>query len=116
MTTAPPPLSARARVGRVTPKLLEWGDDLLYGDLWKRAQLSPRDRSLITCAAVIAGGWTEQMKTHFPRALANGVTPEELAEIITHLAFYSGWPSASTAALTLDDILHGSAAGGEPRP
>ena len=98
-------LSARDKVGAIAPKFLELGDKVLYADMWERPQLSKRDRSLITCAAVVAGGWTEQMKTHFPKAIENGVTKEELAELITHMAFYSGWPSASTAAQVAWELL-----------
>ena len=100
-------LTAREKVGEIAPKLAELGDTVLFGDIWERPQLSKRDRSLITCAAVVAGGWTEQMKTHFPRAIKNGVTKEELIEVITHMAFYSGWPSASTAALHAREIFAG---------
>jgi 4-carboxymuconolactone decarboxylase len=102
------PLTSRQKVGEVAPKFLELGDEVLYGDIWERPQLSKRDRSLITCAAVVAGGWTEQMKTHFPKAIQNGVTKEELIELITHMAFYSGWPSASTAVLAAREIFAGS--------
>ena len=68
-------------------------------------KLSKRDRSLITCAALVAMGRTEQMNTHFPRAIRNGVTQEELLEMITHMAFYAGWPSAVTAALRAKEIF-----------
>jgi 4-carboxymuconolactone decarboxylase len=70
---------------------------VLFGDIWERPQLSKRDRSLITCAALIATGKTEQMDFHFPNAIKNGVTREELIEMITHLAFYAGWPNAMSA-------------------
>jgi 4-carboxymuconolactone decarboxylase len=105
MSEQPPPLTAREKVGEIAPKFLELGDQVLYADIWERPQLSKRDRSLVTCAAVVAGGWTEQMKTHFPKAIQNGVTKEELIELITHMAFYSGWPSASTAILAAREIL-----------
>ena len=98
-------MTAREKVGEIAPKFLELGDKVLYADIWERPQLSKRDRSLITCAAVVAGGWTEQMKTHFPKAIQNGVTQQELIELITHMAFYSGWPSASTAVLAARDIF-----------
>jgi len=97
--------AARQKLGEITPKLAELTDNVLFGDIWERPQLSKRDRSLITCAALVALGGTEQMTTHFPRALRNGVTKEELVEMITHMAFYSGWPSAITAALRAKDIL-----------
>ena len=97
--------AARQLLGEIAPKLVQLGDDVLFGDVWERPQLSKRDRSLITCTAIVALGWTEQMKTHFPRAIANGVTKEELVEMITHMAFYSGWPSAVTAALQAREIF-----------
>ena len=89
----------------VAPKLAELTSELLMGDIWERPQLSKRDRSLITCTAIVATGKTEQMKSHFPRAIANGVTKEELVEMFTHMAFYSGWPSAVTAVLNFHEIF-----------
>ena len=65
--------------------------------MWESPELSKRDRSLITCAALVATGKTEQMEFHFPFAIQNGVTQEELVELITHIAFYAGWPSAMSA-------------------
>src|SRR5438552_825771 len=79
------------------PKLVEITDKVLFGDVWERPQLSKRDRSLITCAALVATGKTEQMDFHLPNAIKNGVTEEELVEMITHLAFYVGWPNAMSA-------------------
>ena len=70
---------------------------MLFGDVWERPQLSKRDRSLIVCAALIATYRPEQSRGHLQRALGNGVTKEELSEVITHLAFYAGWPAAMTA-------------------
>jgi 4-carboxymuconolactone decarboxylase len=102
---APPPNAARQMLGEIAPKLGELTDEVLFGDVWERPQLSKRDRSLITCTALVALGRSEQMETHFPRALRNGVTKEELVEMITHMAFYSGWPSAVTAALRVREIL-----------
>jgi len=89
--------TAQKTLGDVAPKLAQLTDDVLFGDVWERPQLSKRDRSLITCAALIATGKTEQMSFHFPRAIENGVTQDELVEMITHLAFYVGWPSAVSA-------------------
>lgn len=70
---------------------------LASANAWKRPQLARRDRRLITCAALVATGKTEQVSFHFPRALEDGVTREELVELITHLAFYVGWPNAMSA-------------------
>jgi len=81
----------------IAPALADITDNVLFGDVWKRPGLSPRDRSLITVAALIANYRTNEMPFHFKRALDNGITREEIGEIITHLAFYSGWPTAATA-------------------
>ena len=96
---------ARKTVGDVAPKLAQLTDDVLFGDVWERPQLSKRDRSLITCAALVALGKTEQMTFHFPRAIENGVTGDELVELITHLAFYAGWPNAMSAVARFREIL-----------
>jgi len=95
---------ARKTIGDIAPKLAELTDDV-FGDVWERPGLSKRDRSLVTCAALVAAGKTEQMNFHFPRALDNGVTREELVEMITHLAFYVGWPSAMSAATKARELL-----------
>ena len=99
------PTHARRMFGEVAPKLAEVTDDVLFGQIWERPDLSKRDRSLITCAALIALGRTEQMNGHIPRAIANGVTHEELIEMITHLAFYSGWPTAMSALARYREIF-----------
>ena len=92
-----PPTAARRSFGDIAPKLAELSDEVLFGDVWERTQLNRRDRSLVTCAALVALGKTEQMSFHFPRAIENGVTADELVELITHLAFYAGWPNAMSA-------------------
>ena len=97
--------AARQILGEIAPKLAELNDEVLVNDVWERPQLSKRDRSLITCTALVAMGKTEQMTTHFPRAIRNGVTQEELIEMITHMAFYSGWPSAVTAVMRVKEIF-----------
>src|SRR5438874_9653534 len=81
----------------IAPALGDYTDNVLFGDVWKRPGLSPRDRSLITVAALVAGYRTNELPFHLQRALENGVTKEELIEVITHLAFYSGWPTANSA-------------------
>ena len=91
---------------RTAPKLAELSGDVLFGDVWERPGLSKRDRSLITVAALVTAYRPQQMPFHMRRALENGVTRDELVELVTHLAFYAGWPSAVTAAEvlgTLDD-------------
>jgi 4-carboxymuconolactone decarboxylase len=97
MDTNEPPSAAQKAIGDIAPKLAELTDRVLFGDVWERPQLSKRDRSLITCAALVATGKTEQMNFHFPLAIKNGVSQDELVETITHLAFYVGWPSAMSA-------------------
>jgi 4-carboxymuconolactone decarboxylase len=92
-------------LAELAPKLIDLTENVLFGDVWERPQLSKRDRSLITCAALVAMGKTEQMSFHFPRAIENGVTREELIELITHLAFYAGWPSAMSAANKAKELL-----------
>ncbi len=85
-------------------KLAELTDEILFGDIWERPELSKRDRSLVTVAALVAMYRPEQLPFHLDRALENGVTKEELVEIITHLAFYSGWPTAASAIKLLTAI------------
>ena len=97
--------TVRKSLGDFAPKLVDLTEDVLFGDIWERPQLSKRDRSLITCAALIATGKTEQMKFHFPYAIKNGVTREEIIEMITHLAFYVGWPSAMSAVTRAKELL-----------
>jgi len=97
--------SPRENVRGVVPKLIEMTDTVVYGDVWERPQLSKRDRSMITVAALMAAGREEQLRGHIGRALDNGVTPEELSEIITHLAIYSGWPTAMTTARVAKEIF-----------
>ena len=99
------PSSAREQVRDVVPKVIDLSEKVLFGDVWERSQLSKRDRSLITCATLIALGREKQLVGHLQRALDNGVTKEEIGEIITHLAFYAGWPAAMTAALVAKDVL-----------
>jgi 4-carboxymuconolactone decarboxylase len=95
----------KSPLAEFAPKLVELTEKVLFADVWERPQLSKRDRSLITCAALVALGKTEQMNFHFPRALENGVTEQELVELITHLAFYAGWPAAISAATKAKDLL-----------
>ncbi|HAE50587.1 MAG TPA: carboxymuconolactone decarboxylase, partial [Tistrella mobilis] len=88
---------APAPVYEVAPALGRFTDDLLFGEVWARPVLSPRDRSLITLAALVSTGRTAQIGAHVGRALDNGVRPEEVGELITQLAFYAGWPVAISA-------------------
>jgi 4-carboxymuconolactone decarboxylase len=84
-----------------TPKLAELGREVLFGDVWERGELSKRDRSLVTVAALVTGNYPMQMPFHMERALEK--------EVVTHLAFYAGWPCAVTAADILGQVLHARA-------
>jgi 4-carboxymuconolactone decarboxylase len=90
--------SGAARMfGDFAPGLVGFTDDVLFGQVWTRPELSPRDRSLVTVAALTAGGNAEQLTYHLGLARQNGLTETELTEAITHLAFYAGWPRAMSA-------------------
>jgi 4-carboxymuconolactone decarboxylase len=91
------PRPSQGAIGDFSPKLAEITDKVLYGDIWERPQLSKRDRSLVTVAALIAMNRPDQLRSHLARARVNGVTQEELIETITHMAFYAGWPNAVSA-------------------
>ena len=90
-------ISPKSPFGDIAPALAKVTDEVLFGEVWKRPGLSPRDRSLITVASLIALYRTNELPFHLKRAIDNGVSRDELGEMITHLAFYSGWPTASTA-------------------
>ena len=102
------PISPRELVRGVAPKLAEISETVIYGDVWERPGLSKRDRSLIVVATLVALGRERQLEGHLARALQNGVTKEEIGEVITHLAFYAGWPAAMTAALVAKDVFEKS--------
>ena len=97
------------RIGDIAPKLADLTEDVLFGDVWERTALSKRDRSLATVSALVAMNRTEQLTFHLQRAIENGVTTEELIEVITHLAFYSGWPTAMSAMMIAKQVLNPSA-------
>jgi len=99
------PTRAQQLIGDFSPKLVELTDNVLFGDVWARPQLSPRDRSLVTVSALIAMNRPDQLRSHLARARENGVTQEELVETITHLAFYAGWPSAMTAVTVAKEVF-----------
>jgi 4-carboxymuconolactone decarboxylase len=92
------PTRAQALLGDVAPKLAQLTDDVLFGDVWARPGLSPRDRSLVTVSALIAMNRPDQLRSHLARALDNGMSKDEISEALTHLAFYAGWPNAIGAA------------------
>ena len=96
---------AQKLLGDFSPKLAQLTDDVLFADVWERAELSQRDRSLITVAALVANGNTEQLPGHKNRARENGLSETELAEVITHLAFYAGWPRAVSAVKVAKEVF-----------
>ncbi len=102
---AVPPSAQRDRVRKSVPALVEYTEKLIYGDVWERPALSKRDRSLVTIAALIATYRPEQLSVHIGRALDNGVTQEEVAEVLTHLAFYAGWPAAMSGAQVATEVF-----------
>jgi 4-carboxymuconolactone decarboxylase len=112
MTDSTEQTPAQRAIGDFAPKLVELTDDVLFGDVWARTELSPRDRSLITCAALITNGNTEQLRSHLALAKSNGLTETELKEAIIHLAFYAGWPRAMSAITVAKDIFDQTRAAG----
>ena len=92
-------------IGGFAPKLVDLTDGVLFGDVWERPQLSKRDRSLATVAALIAMNRPDQLRFHLNYAINNGFTREELIEVITHLAFYSGWPNAMSAIMIAKEVF-----------
>ena len=95
---AAPPSAKRDRIANFIPDLVNYTHETVYGEVWEKKGLSKRDRSLVTVAALIAMYRPEQLEGHLGRAINNGVTVDEIKEVITHLAFYAGWPSAMSAA------------------
>lgn len=104
-TMAAPPSARRDRLNPHFPKLVEMTNSHVYGDVWERKQLSKRDRSMVTIAALVALGWKEQVESHIARGLGNGLSRDEIAEIITHLSLYAGWPAAMTASHVAVDVF-----------
>jgi 4-carboxymuconolactone decarboxylase len=105
MSAAKTPPSVIGQVRGVFPKLGELTDKVVFGDVWERKGLSKRDRSLVTITSLITQGATDQLRGHLWRALDNGVTREEIIEVVTHLAFYVGWPNAGSAALMVKQVF-----------
>ena len=105
MPAPAPSTAARDKVRTIAPKLVDLTEKVLFGDVWERPGLSKRDRSLITVATLVALNRSEQLRGHLERALLNGVTKDEIIELVTHLAFYSGWPTAMSAALVAKEIF-----------
>ena len=105
MSETKPLTPAQKIVGDFAPKLADLTDNVLFGDVWERGELSKRERSLITVAALIANGNTEQLVGHLSRARENGLTETELAEVIIHLVFYAGWPRAMSAVRIAREVF-----------
>lgn len=91
--------SPLGEVEKIAPKLVDLTRDVLFGDVWKRPGMSPRDRSLVTIAALVALNRPDQLQAHIQKGLHHGITREELGELMTHLAFYCGWPAAIVGSL-----------------
>src|SRR5260370_38506283 len=99
------PSASQKAIGDFAPKLAELTDRILFGDVWERPELSKRDRSLATVAALIALHRPEQLRFHLDYALNNGLSTEELIDVITHLAFYAGWPNAMSAITIAKEVF-----------
>jgi 4-carboxymuconolactone decarboxylase len=103
------PSGAQRLFGDFAPTLVRYTDDVLFGDVWKRTQLSAKERSLVTVAALTTSGNTDQLVFHLELAKQNGNTEDELIEAITHLAFYAGWPKAMAAMTVAKRVFRGDA-------
>lgn len=89
--------NVRQTFGDIAPAFVQYSEEVLFGEVWKREQLSLRDRSLLTISALVAGGSTEQLPFHIRLGQQHGLTEEQIVEALTHLAFYAGWPRAAAA-------------------
>lgn len=99
------PAASQKAIGDFATKLADLTDRVLFGDVWERSELSKRDRSLATVAALVALQRPEQLRFHLGYALQNGLKKEELIEVITHLAFYAGWPNAMSAITIAKEVF-----------
>ncbi|WP_028603842.1 carboxymuconolactone decarboxylase family protein [Ottowia thiooxydans] len=97
--------TVKQNVAPTAPALARYTDDVLFADLWRRQDLAPRDRSIVTMTALIARGQVEQIPFHLNRAMDNGLTQVQAAEVVTHLAFYAGWPRAMSALPVLQTVF-----------
>ena len=107
---APPETERRPSVAppnmqSIAPALAGYTDEVLFGDVWRGPELSPRDRSIVTLSVLIATGRTAQMPGHLARGLDNGIRPTEVAGMVTQLAFYTGWPSAVSALNEIEKVF-----------
>jgi 4-carboxymuconolactone decarboxylase len=92
-------------MGDFAPTFVSLTDDVLFGQVWSRPELSRRDRSLATISSLVSAGNIEQLEAHIPMGIANGLTKDEIIEAITHVAFYAGWPRAVSALTLAQRIL-----------
>ena len=99
------PSGAQKAFGEFAPDFVHFTDDVLFGQVWERGELSPRDRSLVTVASLITSGSTGQLTYHLGLAKRNGASEQELIEVITHLAFYAGWPKAMSAMAVAKELF-----------
>ena len=111
-----PPMPTLDDIRAVAPALEKYTQDRLLGEVWKRPGLAPRDRSIVTLAALIARNQTTDMPYYVNLALDNGVKPREISEVITHLAFYSGWPNAMSAVAVTKDVFAARKVGNDQLP
>ncbi len=102
------PSGAQKMFGDFAPALVQFTDDVLFGQVWTNPELSPKDRSLVTVASLVTSGSTEQLVYHLGLAKENGASEQELIEAITHLAFYAGWPKAMSAMAVARRVFRGS--------
>ena len=102
------PSGAARMFADFAPALVGFTDDVLFGQVWERKELSPRDRSLVTVASLLTSGSTDKLVFHLSLAKRNGVTEQELIEAITHLAFYAGWPKAVSAMSVAKQVFGSS--------
>lgn len=110
------PILSQDEIGQVAPALEKYTRERLLSDVWKRPGLSPRDRSIATLAALIARNQRLELPHYLDLALDNGVKPREISEIITHLAFYSGWPNAMSAVGVTKDVFAARGIGADQLP
>lgn len=103
------PSGAERMFGDFAPGLVHFTDDVLFGEVWQRTELSAKERSLVTVACLAANGNTEQLSYHLGLARENGNTETELIEALTHLAFYAGWPQAMAATAVAQQVFAGPA-------
>ena len=99
------PTNARKAFGDIAPKLAEITDKVLFGDVWRDEALSPRDRSLVTITSLVAQYRHNELGYHLKLGIENGLTKDEIIAAVTHLAFYSGWPTAMTALGVVREAL-----------